>query len=732
MAHTERKKKLVERVRILSEERETTKRILESAVDSLGFSVLVDDGFSAADLLEQCAGKIRAFVRFDALVFYIFSSDGLDISPAFADPPAELPFFQKEMELLVEDRTFAWTIDRSRPVIVTASDGSRKILLHSVITQNRTMGIFMGLLGEDEAGILDLSFAFLTVLLNSMAAILQNAELYSMVQNLNAELKGKVNRLEESEGHLAAAMRSRDVFLANVSHEIRTPLNGILGMAALLEDTELTGRQKGMVRILRDESDSLLRLVSDLLDFAKMEAGKLFFENVPFSLKELWESVRESFSPRAEQKNLVFKMSLEGAVPERVSGDFHRLRQVLGNLIGNALKFTFSGRVAVRGRGEEREDGKILLSVEIQDTGIGISPEKASDLFQPFVQGDASTTRKFGGTGLGLVISKRIVESQGGRISFESEEGKGSVFSFSLPLESISIFSGTEDAPKRKDFPSPWPENLAVLVVDDNATSRLVAVSMLKKLGIDIVETAENGLLALEKLAFHRYDLVLMDIQMPFMDGVETVLRLRDPAFSEQNPQVPVVAMTANILSSDRERYLKAGMIDFLAKPILPEALRDLLCRLFPDKTDSCRDEPLLSVCPPENEDELLKHPVFRREVFLERMGNDEVLCGKIIELFLCDSGRILTDMEASGEEMSAEDLQMKAHVLRGASANVEALEMTAIADGMERAAERGERRSIAAGLKAMKMARARFKAEISGEKNFSAEPTVEGEEKRR
>ena len=731
MRNFEERKKFEDRIGILTGERETAKRILDSAVESLGFSVPVDNEFSEAALLEQCAGKIRTFVRFDALVFYIFSSDGLDYAPAYGDPSSELLFFEREMELLVEDRTFAWVIDRNRPVIVTASDGRQKILLHSIITQNQTMGVFMGLLGEDEAGILDLSFAFLTVLFSSMAGILQNARLYSMVQNLNAELRGKVERLEESERNLAAAMKSRDIFLANVSHEIRTPLNGILGMASLLEDTELNGRQKGMLRILRDESNSLLRLVNDLLDFAKMEAEKLFFENIPFSLEKEWKSVADSFSPRAAGKNLLFAMSLDGPVPEMVSGDSHRLRQILGNLIGNALKFTFQGGVSVRGRVEERGKEKLLLSVEIRDTGIGISSEKASGLFQPFVQGDASTTRKFGGTGLGLVISKRIVESQDGSISFESSEGKGSVFSFSLPLVTVFRTSSREEAPEERISRSSVPENLSVLVVDDNATSRLVAVSMLKKLGIARVETAENGMEALEKLSAAGYDLVLMDIQMPLMDGVETMLRLRDPKSPVKNRHVPVAAMTANILSSDRERYLEAGMVDSIAKPILPETLRDLLRRLFPEEKKFGPPASALAPAREEGEKDGAVSQIFRRGAFLERMGKDENLCRRTLELFLSDTENILRDLEAAGEGLTAEDLERKAHILRGASANVEALEMAVIADEMERAAARGDRAGIPEELTDLKMAWGRFKAEIAGEKGFSAEPTAEEENKR-
>ncbi|HRV98309.1 MAG TPA: histidine kinase dimerization/phospho-acceptor domain-containing protein, partial [Aminobacteriaceae bacterium] len=349
---------LRERVRVLTGEREATKRILEAAVDSLAFPVVVDETFSSDVLLAQAAQKLRSFIKLDALVFYLFTPDGLDFFPAFCDPPERLSFFEEEMIPLVDDGTFAWAVDRNKPVIITARPGKtsaglevkeRQLLLHSIMSSNRSIGMFMSLLGEDETDILDVSFAFFTVLLGSMASILHNAELYTMIQGLNNELQGKIKRLEESERSLAEAMKAKEVFLANVSHEVRTPLNGIVGMTTLLEETPLDARQRELLGVLKDESGALLRLINDLLDFSKMEAGKLVFEDAPFDLYELWNSVRDSFLPRAVAKNLSFSMTLDESAPRVVSGDSFRIRQVLGNLVGNAVKFTGAGSVEVNG-----------------------------------------------------------------------------------------------------------------------------------------------------------------------------------------------------------------------------------------------------------------------------------------------------------------------------------------------------------------------------------------------
>ncbi|MGI6253117.1 MAG: ATP-binding protein [Aminivibrio sp.] len=666
-----------ERLDTLSGERETAKRLLESAVDSLGFAVVVDEDFSQYSLFEECARKVRTFIAFKALAFLVFSPDGLDFSLSYIDPSGDEGFFEEEIGPLIDDRTFAWAVDRNRPVIVTARDGSGQILLHSMTTQNRTMGMFIGLLGEDEVHILDLSFAFLTVVLSSVAGLLQNAELYSVIRDLNSELTKKIERLEESEQSLAEAMRARDIFLANVSHEIRTPLNGILGMTSLLGDTSLDGRQKELLKILGDESSSLLRLINDLLDFSRIEAGKLTFEDAPFRFLEFWDGIADGFRPRARQKNLRFKMELAGEPPETVSGDSLRIKQVFGNIVGNALKFTSRGEVSVMGKILPGEEGHVILKVDVRDSGIGISKEQADRLFKPFVQGDSSTTRKYGGTGLGLVISRRLLEAMEGSISIEHSGGPGAHFRFSLPLKVL------EDAPPREEKPAAdsleFPSGYSVLVAEDNDTSRLVAVSMLKKLGVPVVETARDGAEAVEKLSVSGYDLVLMDIQMPVMDGIEAVTIIRDSSSSVLDHNIPVAAMTANILPADREKYLNAGMTDYISKPVLPGELAALFGRIMksgPRKTEARRGQDTA---------------VFRRDLLLQRLGDDEVLCDMAVSLFIDDSKKIigeLADLLGSGD---LEEARMKGHTLKGAAANVEAVEIRDKAAAIEEAVQRGE-----------------------------------------
>ncbi len=694
--------KMKERLSIFSREREATKRLLESAVDSLGFSVVVDEEFSFHALFEECARKVRSFIAFESLAFIVFSHDGLDMSLKFCDPPSGRTFFEDEVLPLVEDRTFAWAVDRNRPVIVTATDSKGQILLHSMTTQNRTMGMFMGYLGEDEGDILDLSFAFLTVVLSTAAGLLQNAELYTVIRGLNGELGKKIERLEESERSLAEAMRARDTFLANVSHEIRTPLNGILGMASLLEDTSLDSRQADMVRILRDESSSLLRLINDLLDFSRIEAGRFTLEDAPFDFAEFWNSIRDSFLPRARQKNLRFRMELTGQVPGAVSGDSLRIRQIFGNIIGNALKFTSKGEVSVLGELIPGNEGRGVLHVDVRDTGIGISAEQAGRLFRPFVQGDPSTTRKYGGTGLGLVISKRLLEGMGGTISIEPEEGQGAHFRFTLPLMFLAGKTCGKDGSAGPVIG--FPPEYSVLVVEDNETSRMVAVSLLEKMGVPTIETAENGAVAIEKLSSRRYDLVLMDIQMPVMDGLEAVAAIREPSSAVLDHQVLVAAMTANTLPADREKYLRSGMTDYISKPVLPEELGRLLLK-------SLGVENLRAV----DRDGGNGKSIFRKDLLLKRLGGDEKLCEKTIQLFVEDSLKLAEDLAALIGSGAFDEARMKAHTLRGAAANVESGEIMAAAAAVEEAAADGKGPEALALVPGIFAARERFLAEVPG-----------------
>ena len=387
-------------------------------------------------------------------------------------------------------------------------------------------------------------------------------------------------RLEEdlarSRDAAEAANRAKSAFLATMSHEIRTPLNGVIGMANLLEQTRLAEDQRDMVVTITSSGRHLLTVINDILDFSKIEAGRFDLETIPFRPRHSLREALEPFAPAAMAKGLVIDTQVASTVPDLVVGDPGRLRQILTNLVGNAVKFTDAGRVTVTLAGSPTAEDRMALDITVTDTGIGMTPEQQRCLFQPFVQADATITRRFGGSGLGLAICKRLAELMGGSIVVASTPGQGTTFR-------VRVLLGTTTAGTAKVVtPLPTTSRRArILVVEDNPVNQRVVTLMLKHLGHESV-LAMDGREALDLLARERFDAVLMDCQMPVMDGLAATRALRDPATPVLNHRIPVIALTANAMQGDREDCLAAGMDDFLAKPIDATTLAAALGRWLP------------------------------------------------------------------------------------------------------------------------------------------------------
>ncbi len=697
-------------------------------------------------------------------------------------------------------------------------DGSyRDVVFHKSLFRNRS-GEVMGIVGA----MLDITDR------KQAEEKLKNS--LDETKHLNCILEEQTARANHLAIQAEVANMAKSEFLANMSHEIRTPMNGIIGMTGLLLDTELTDEQREFVQIVQNSSDSLLNLINEILDFSKIEAGKLSLEEIDFDLRDVLEDFGPMMAMRAHEKGLEFICAAHPSVPSRLKGDPGRLRQILTNLTGNAIKFTESGEVAIRVELDAETDHAVVLRFSVRDTGIGIPADKIDLIFDKFTQADASTTRKYGGTGLGLAISKQLTEMMGGSIGVNSKEGQGSEFWFTaklalqpnqhqirkksaaicgkrilivddnatnreilkqrlsswgaqiteagsgpsalatmtqtdtpfdmvitdmqmpemdglmlarairqkeqfndIPLvlmtslgqqnngEITEIFAASLTKPVRTSelharltaaltgthsdqSAQTQSENnttqivfnsqTRILLAEDNITNQQVAIRLLKKLGLH-ADAVANGVEVIEAVKLIDYDLVLMDVQMPEMDGLEATRTIRNPQSPVRRHDIPIIAMTANAIQGDREKCLDAGMDDYLSKPVTPQALAEKLAKWLPSGGNLTADE---SKLPLAQSPEVGAPQIFDRNGFLDRMMGDAEMTQAVIEVFLDDIPKQIESLKAAIDAAETETVKRIAHTIKGAAANVGGESLRQLAAEMEHACKEGRMPSASDG----------------------------------
>ncbi len=510
----------------------------------------------------------------------------------------------------------------------------------------------------------------------------QIAELEATIRSLREEN----GRLREKAKHADSANKAKSDFLAMISHEIRTPMNGVIGLSELLLGTDLEDRQKHFAELILTSARNLLSLINSLLDFSKIEAKKMVLDLTPFDLTDMLLETMELYTLSGEQKELQVLTDIDDRLAPSYIGDGYRIRQVIVNLLGNAIKFTSKGKVSLKVTLINRTANTDTIRFEVMDTGTGIVREKQGQLFQPFTQLDGPAKLRHGGTGLGLSICAKLIELMDGALGLNSEPGEGSTFWFQLRLPVAAAETESRDTTRCLNGGDQTEDqtgaecSYTILIVDDEPTNRMVLRESLERAGAGIVE-AEDGRQAVEQCLTRDFDLVFMDCQMPVIDGFEATEKILANAADRNRSIPPIIALTADATMDTRQRCQDSGMIDYLLKPLNFDKLKQVIGKQLPDLQARIQGRHVIGR---DNDDDTDQDGMIINRETLEKLGNNIGNLGPVITVFLQTLASRFTDISRAVEARDADAIARAAHTLKGSSSQFGAEELSGLCRRLE------------------------------------------------